>query len=228
MLKFDEINQSNSESLIDKPYKGIKSIDSISDSETWEFINREFEIAHLETEPYDYEDLLEEIFYCSEEDIEINYEISDKIRTILESFNPAKWEKLTKLEREDTIKKFIKLLSDELEIKSIPELLFSEYEDGSMGDYNVSTNTITLNKNYIDDPYETLDTVAHEMRHAYQHVRANILETKEDALYKVNFLNYLSPGIDQNGFYIDFIDYYFQYIEVEARAFAEIFTEAIR
>ena len=73
-----------------------------------------------------------------------------------------------------------------------------------------------------------MNTIAHEVRHAYQHMRADVLDTWKDALFKVNFDNYISPLPLLGGGWLFFVDYMDQYVEVDARAFANLFTEAMR
>jgi hypothetical protein len=58
-------------------------------------------------------------------------------------------------------------------------------------------------------------------------MRSEILDTKEDALFKCNFENYITPLQLPDGGYLNFTDYYDQYVEVDARAFANLFTEAM-
>ena len=66
-----------------------------------------------------------------------------------------------------------------------------------------------------------MNTVAHEMRHAYQWERSRNPERPEDILYLYNFDNYISPVPLGNGKYLFVVDYMNQYIEAEARAFAD-------
>lgn len=91
------------------------------------------------------------------------------------------------------------------------------------GCYDPDSNTIYINQSSFDDPQEIVDTVAHEMRHAYQYERAQKLETYEDYLYAYNFVNYISPYMSEDG-YVNFIDYQDQFVEAEARAFASLFV----
>lgn len=81
---------------------------------------------------------------------------------------------------------------------------------------------------YFNDSSELVNTIAHEMRHAYQEYRAGLLETREDELYRVNLDNYISPVQLPEGGWLFFTDYQDQYVEVDARAFANLFTEAMK
>ena len=96
---------------------------------------------------------------------------------------------------------------------------------GSCGAYLPGANVIEINRNTLADPKEVVDTVAHEARHAYQHQRAVLQETKQDILYRINFENYISPIPLADGKYLFFTDYQDQLVEAEARAFANIFRD---
>ena len=72
----------------------------------------------------------------------------------------------------------------------------------------------------MDDPYETVDTIAHELRHAYQDRHARQPETKLDELYAANFEMYIPFEDDYSG-------YRSQLIESEASAFASQFKNEL-
>ena len=112
--------------------------------------------------------------------------------------------------------------------KAHDEVSLDEYDSLLYGFYSPSDNTINLNRQYFDNPVELVNTIAHEMRHAYQEYRAGLLETREDALYRVNLDNYISPIPLPGGGWLFFTDYQDQYVEVDARAFANLFTEAMK
>ena len=97
-------------------------------------------------------------------------------------------------------------------------------QNGACGAFVPEENKIEINRTILTDPKEVVDTIAHEMRHAYQHQRAEMLETWQDFLYRLNFENYISPVSLADGKYLFFTDYQDQLVEAEARAFANIFT----
>lgn len=125
------------------------------------------------------------------------------------------------------ISEFVSALGEGLELENLPEVAAFD-DDDAYGFYSPSDNTINLNRQYFDDPVELVNTIAHEMRHAYQEYRAGLLETREDALYRVNLDNYISPIPLPGGGWLFFTDYQDQYVEVDARAFANLFTEAMK
>lgn len=105
-------------------------------------------------------------------------------------------------------------------------------KDTIYGSYNSISNCITINIEHLAaDPAEkVLDTLLHEVRHAYQHAAVNAFNEIEDSLneevkslacfkkikaYRDNFENYKYSGDD-------YFDYYFQEVEHDSRSWAEI------
>ncbi|MBP3804160.1 MAG: zinc metallopeptidase [Oribacterium sp.] len=227
MIKVDNITEtSDVKSEVSRPYLNIKPMESMSDQEAADFISKEFEDAHNVAEFDTYDKLLSEIFNRSEDEISIDFLISDKINEILDDFHFDKWEAMSEAEKVDSINELAKAVGEALGLDAIPVIDIVEGDD-SYGFYDPKNNIITLNSNFFSDPVELVNTLTHEMRHAYQHMRAEMLETWEDALYKVNFDNYISPMPLPGGGWLFFVDYFDQYVEVDARAFANKFTEAM-
>ena len=171
--------------------------------------------------------LLSEVFNRSEDELDIDFVIGDKLVKLLDQFSTETWEYMDDSEREDIISEFVSALSEDLGLEDIPEIAVFD-DDDAYGFYAPADNTINLNRQYFDDPVELVNTIAHEMRHAYQEYRAGLLETREDALYRVNLDNYISPIPLPGGGWLFFTDYQDQYVEVDARAFANLFTEAMK
>ncbi len=210
-----------------KAYLEIKPENDMSENEVSDFINSEFEKAHNESDEYLYGLLLSEVFGRSESEINIDFKMSDRIASILENFQHGKWQDLDDDERIMIIKDYADEIGKGLGLDRIPNIEISD-ENEPQGSYDYETNTITINRKDIDNPYEIVDTIPHELRHAYQHMRAEIMDTYEDILYKINFDNYLTPKQLMDGSWLFFTDYYDQYVEVDARAFAKIFTETLK
>lgn len=223
MIKFDDMTEIlvNKDVDVSEKYKNIISVENMSDGDVLDFWNKEFEKAWEDAEYNDSNDFLSEIFDCSEDEIEIDFEMDDRILSILEKFDVENWDDLNRTEQISNIKELIKEVGEKLGLKKIPEMLLFEDAEGVYGAYASEINLISLNIAYFDDPKELVDTITHELRHAYQKIRAGILETREDRLFKCNIENYISPDIC-------FTDYQDQYVEVDARAFASIFTEAMK
>ena len=91
------------------------------------------------------------------------------------------------------------------------------------GYYTHGSHTVTLNAQALTDSkgnwdfYELLETVSHELRHAYQHEAIDhptdyMVSEETIDIWKENFKNYISSGDDYQG-------YRNQPVEVDARDF---------
>ena len=229
MIKFGELTEApekTHEDLSEK-YKGIKPVEKISDAEVDDFWAREFAKEKEEPEMDVYDKLLSEIFNRSEEELVIDFEIDETLQEVLQKFESEKWQGMTDAEKISTIKELAQVVGERLGLELLPDIEIFDGENEPYGSFDPLLNIINLNKQYFIDPKEMVNTITHEIRHAYQNMRAEIFETWEDALYKCNFHNYISPIPLPGGGYLFFIDYQDQYVEVDARAFANIFTEAL-
>ena len=112
-----------------------------------------------------------------------------------------------------------------LGLKERPDISYYDADKNDCGVYNQATHSVELNRSLLNDPDELIDTIAHELRHAYQHQKAMIPESELDLLYRVNFDNYISPVPLGDGKFLFFTDYQDQLVEVEARAFAKQFSK---
>lgn len=228
MIGFSDIaeNGAGTENL--DMHTNIKLSDRMNYQEDDAFWKAEFQKAHEEAETDLYDRLLSEVFNRSEDEISIDFNITDDIKSALEKINNSDWDTMNTESQLSALKEFVSAIGKELGMKNLPNVVVSPDCDDAYGKYDPESNTIKLNKDYLSNAAEFVDTVTHELRHAYQHERAEICETHEDALFKVNFDNYISPVSLPAGGCIFFMDYYNQYIEVDARAFANIFTEAMK
>lgn len=227
MIRFsDNIDSSK----IDKVEKNseIRPSNSMTDKDVNLFWKSEFQKVRDAMNVDNYDVQLSDVFNCSEDEIGVEFNIDDSIISTLEQFSNEKWDKLDDKERLSVIFKLVEQIAERLDIKDVPKISIYDSEGNSYGYYNPIDNTINLNKFYFNYPYELINTVAHEMRHAYQEQRAGILETKEDALFKLNLDNYISPVPLPGGGWLFFTDYQDQYVEADARAFANLFTEAMK
>lgn len=209
-------------------FKNIKPTEKMSDKEADDFWAAEFEKAQAETEIDTYDKLLSEVFNRFEEELDIDFTITDRISDVLEKFRSDDWDLMDIKEKVSIAKELVKAIGKELQIDNLPEVELLQDEDDADGSFGAIENKISLNIKNFNNPVELVDTIAHEVRHAYQHMRAEIMDTWEDALYKVNFDNYISPLPLPGGGWLFFVDYMTQYVEVDARAFANLFTEAMR
>lgn len=227
MIRFSDVSEKGTSPEKLEKHSDIKPSGGMTDQEADAFWKAEFQKAHDEVSLDEYDALLSEVFNRSEDELDIDFVIGDKLVKLLDQFSTETWEYMDDSEREDIIYEFVSALSEDLGLEDIPEIAVFD-DDDAYGFYAPADNTINLNRQYFDDPVELVNTIAHEMRHAYQEYRAGLLETREDALYRVNLDNYISPIPLPGGGWLFFTDYQDQYVEVDARAFANLFTEAMK
>jgi len=179
---------------------------------------------HIFTEPdntaveVDIEALERDVYGVSEEDFEFDIDIeNEELQSAISHFDESEWSDLSETERECCIEEFASVLGEQLDLKYIPEICYQKMDKEDYGYYSPMEKNINVNSMLLDNPRELVKTVAHEMRHAYQHERAEKLDTYTDQLYCYNIDNYISADEDYN-------EYRDQYIEAEARAFEKLFA----
>lgn len=170
------------------------------------------------------DDVWAEIFGRDENEFLFDFEYDDSIRAILDKFGSSEWDILAEEDRIDIIKEFIHILVDRLELDAIPEVTFFDGEASSLGAFSPSDNRVEINAALLDHPEILVNVIPHEMRHAYQHQRADIQETWMDYLYLINFNNYITPVRLGDNTCLYYTDYHDQLVEAEARAFANLFS----
>lgn len=227
MIRFQDTveKKDDSELLSSTGFLEIKPNGSLSNEEALSFIDGLFSVDPDSQDLHDEESLLAEIFGRYEEEFEFDFELDDEIQYALECFNLERWENLSESEKVDAIYELASIIGDRLGLEDKPVIQFYDGRDGSCGAYLPEANIIEINWNTLADSKEVVDTLAHEARHAYQHQRAVLQETKQDLLYRINFENYISPIPLADGKYLFFTDYQDQLVEAEARAFANIFRD---
>ena len=225
MIKFSETNivSELSETGLKDAFREIQpeNAEEINPSSYWDSLFKKRESTNELTE----DDLFPEIFGKAEDDFSFDFILDKEIENLLNIFYSPEWFKISEEEMYPLIKQLVDTLSKKLEIKDSPRLSFYEGQECDCGSFNPSTNTIRINHCQLSDPEELLNTIAHETRHAYQYQRALNPEMKTDLLYLVNFEYYISPIPIGEGKYLYFTDYLDQYVEAEARAFANLFEK---
>lgn len=224
MIKFGEmssevqkVNPENTEAF--KEIKPQEEMSKEAADDYWEnLFNGEIDEAESEDE------LLYDVFDRSEDEFVFDFEVGDDIVELLQDIKDTEWIYLDEDEKMDMIDALSNKISELLELKEQPDVIYYDADANDCGSYNQSTKSIELNRCLLSDPGELIDTIAHELRHAYQHQRAMAPETRIDLLYRTNFENYISPICLGDGKFLFIADYQDQLVEVEARAFAKQFS----
>lgn len=172
--------------------------------------------------------LFAEAFNRADDEIAIVFDIDKQLGEFLREFTSENWSTMDETQRMVAARETIKEVADRLGMDRTPRLSLYDGEKGNYGYFYPEKNEIQLNRNYLGDSIETLDTLMHELRHAYQRFRAEKHETWEDQLFDYNFANYIMPIQLPDGNYLLYTDYQNQYVEVDARAFANKITEAMK
>ena len=225
MIKFGEVSSELQKNNLEdtNTYREIKPQEALSKESADDYWNNLFEneVDVPETD----ENLLFDVFDRSEDEFDFDFEISDDIIELIQKIKSFEWSYLDEAEKTDVIESLSKKISELLELEVQPNLSYFDDDEKGCGAYNNATNSIELNRNLLLDPDELIDTIAHELRHAYQHQKAMNPGSLLDMLYRVNFDNYISPVCLGDGKFLFFADYYDQLVEVEARAFAKQFNK---
>lgn len=147
---------------------------------------------------------------------ETNYFIDEtKAKEVLSEFQQERWEKLTVEEQKEAIEKLGDYNAEILGVEEKPSIIYYEKRDPSaFGGFSERENAIYINEYNMGNASETADTISHEYRHCYQHMRAEKLENERDFAFKEGFENYIRPEDDYAG-------YKEQLVEADAREYAE-------
>lgn len=229
MIKTTDVTERNDNLKGESSFRGIRSVEKLSISDADAFWKSEMgaKETRFEIDPETYDYLLSEAFNRSEESINIDFEIDESILSRLKEFNPQNWEALSLEAKHELMRELVKDVGDRLGLPVLPSLVVQERDNGEQGWYDEKTRTIGITAEILNDPKELVDTLMHELRHAYQHYRVEQLQNFDDARYAVGFENYIAPVPLPYRGTLFFEDYRNQFVEAEARAFAKLFTEVI-
>ena len=227
MNKFSDVLEATKEAVKPDKLSDIETNSSMSDLDVENFWKSEFAKAMDSMEMDPYERLVSETYGRDEDEIDIEVDFDDQLLQILDRFRPEGWVDKTEAQRVKDAEELIQSEGEKLGLDRVPTLSLYDGDSDDYGRFDSKKNEISINRNQFDDPSETLNTIVHELRHAYQRYRADKLETWEDNLYNFNYENYIAPLSLPGGKYLYITDYYGQYVEADARAFANKFMEAI-
>lgn len=198
---------------------------SISKEEAEAFWNSMFDNSFADEIENNFDvELFNEIYDRSEDEFEFDFVIDNELKSKISEYK-ENWKSFPDYEKKEAIFELVELISDRLGLDETPDTRYYAGDDLAYGAYNQYNNTIELNENKLNSFEETIDTVAHELRHAYQNQCARNPQTITDVLYKINFENYISPEMNWDGTYKNYLEYYDQLVEAEARAFAKLFSD---
>ena len=168
-------------------------------------------------------------------DMEQVEQISEKM-TEIEGTRFEDWKNLTPQERLEAMQK-VENAAAEVAHRPACMVNVQSMEAGQFGYYNPRDNTITLNSNYLEGDYEsykeTLDTIIHEGRHAYQHYNVEVRQVHPSDGDCKNWdenLNEVALFPEYYGYQVAEevgpLRYWMQPVEADARAFAtDVFNQ---
>lgn len=228
-MKFDEIvktEKNNIDNLnidIDKRIKidnanGLNSRHNFIDSKV--MIKTENGYVYDTNKDY-YENYIDYIYNRHPAEFIYNFENDIIIDDILDKIS-FEWQNLYEGEKRSLINEFKNVLCEKLDITYKPSIVYGDMDKMESGEFIKEDNEILINKNLLNDPKELIDTMAHEIRHAYQWQCAERGENVQDILFRTSFENYIMP-FTQDEITQNFMDYKQQLVEADADAFADLF-----
>ena len=96
----------------------------------------------------------------------------------LRQFGEKNWNAMSMAEKKSAVENLARVVAGELGLKNPPQVKFYNSNDRTYGYFSDSKNALYINTKYFNTVQgsrpawvEIVDTVAHEMRHAYQYAR---------------------------------------------------------
>lgn len=158
------------------------------------------------------------------------YTIAANMDTVL-LLQEEEWNNLSLEERMDVLQCICNIEGRYLGLNREIHIYASKMDENLLGYYNDSASSIQISIDLVEsgNPYETLDTVCHEMYHAGQARYVEIFESlDEDAqrsyflydasVYADEFHNYKNARMADDA--SDYLEYYGQWCEQDAREYA--------
>lgn len=146
---------------------------------------------------------------------------------VIADIYPGRWEGLTLEEKLTVCQAIANVEGRYLGLSHELNVGVKDLEEKTQGYYRMSTHQIMLNTSHLknDSSYEVLKTLLHECYHAYQHEVVALyqkIDAKSRNLYLFyNASVYLEEFADYVDGYEDFVAYYGQKTESDAREYAE-------
>lgn len=145
-----------------------------------------------------------------------------------QAYNKTTWNKASIEQRKDILTKYLADLSAIYGVTVLSSINFYLGPSSERGSYAHSQKLVSINENYLTrtDSYQIMQTVVHEMRHAYQHAAVDDPDSYEVSMetieqWKNNFSNYISTRDGKTSY----SEYVSQPVEYDAKNFAKQFTD---
>lgn len=171
---------------------------------------------------------IDNIYLEAPNDFEQVQQISETMSEI-EGARFEEWKNLSPQERLDAMQN-IEILVADIAHRPYCEVKAESLDEHVYGYFDPLSNTITLNATYLDSSPEsykqTLDTIIHEGRHAYQHYNLDHRQVHPSDLDCANWHENIYGNVEEGGGYLSPSEvgiqrYSEQPVEADARAFAE-------
>lgn len=141
--------------------------------------------------------------------------------TYINLFSNKVWQSISEQTKKRALKWIADCIAENLGLKHRPNLKYINLppaaDDGGhtvqLGVYSAQKNTIYINIQFISDSYGIVETIAHELRHAWQNQVSKTRDSKQSIIMANNFMNYVS--INDSAKY-----YNYQPLERDARKYA--------
>ena len=156
--------------------------------------------------------------------------MQSEIFALLDSpaYNKTVWNQSTIEQRKDILTKYLAELALIYGVTVSPNINFFSGNQSTRGTYSHSRKMVSINENYLtrSDSYQIMQTVIHEMRHAYQHAAVEEPDSYEVSAetikqWKNNFANYKSTDDGKT----TYSQYVTQPVEYDAKNFAKQYTD---
>lgn len=144
-------------------------------------------------------------------------------KKLLSNFSEEEWNSMSLSERKENIQELANYIAKELGLEQTPEVTFYYSDsDYTYGAFNKGTYTVKINTYYFDSAdswSKVVETLSHELRHAWQYWYAQIEPTNP---ISDSFNHYKSSSV------YGFDEYWEQLCEVDARDYGAKWTELLK
>lgn len=147
-------------------------------------------------------------------------------REQLQGLEEERWAGLTLQEKTDLMQLVADIETDYLGLPDVLRVHSLDMSPSVLGFYSHEVRSVCISRDHLlyGPPEECLDTVLHEVYHSYQHYLCALYEETDNAYRSMLFLRQAEEYMDEFENYIhgqeDFMDYYMQTCEFDARDYA--------